>query len=134
VDADMVSARRLTGAADAARGKETVMARFVGISLALGSLLLCSTAQADYTSPSRVDAIEQAASSVFGGAAFVKLATVRCPFRNDGFFVLRSDPKQQQQLDMLLTARSSGFRVTLSFSPPSCDLATVGLCPNTGPC
>ena len=39
-----------------------------------------------------------------------------------------------RELDMLLTARSSGFRVTLSFSPPSCDLATVGLCPNTGPC
>lgn len=115
------------------------MAKLAGICLALGSLLLSPLlgaipARAEYTSPSRVTGIEEARSTSFGGAAFVRLATVRCAFRPDGFFVLPNDPKQHQMLDLLLTAQVNNLRVVVNFVPPTCDLATVGLCPRTGAC
>ena len=104
-------------------------------SLALALLLLYATAaHADYTAPDRVRAIEQARSNFLGGATFVSLASVRCAFRGDGFFVLPNDAKQGQQLDMLLTARIYSYRVVLNFLPGTCNLASVGLCPSAGAC
>lgn len=111
------------------------MVKLAGISLALGSMLLCTTAaRADYTNPSLVRAIEQGRSTFFAGATFVSLAAVSCAARTDGFFVLPNDPKQPQQLNLLLTARTNGNRVVVNFVPGTCNLVSVGLCPNTGTC
>ena len=110
-------------------------AKWGGIFLAASTLLYSASAHAVYTSAVRVDAIEQARATSFAGAAFVRLAGgVRCPFRGDGFFVLPSDGKQQQQIQMLLTALSSGLRVRMNFAPPTCNVETVSICATGSPC
>jgi hypothetical protein len=97
--------------------------------------LVAGTARADYTAPSRVDAIEQSSQNVFSGQAFVRLVGPRCAHRGDGFFILPNDSKQALHLNILLTAMSTtGVTVRMNNLPGSCVVASVSICRASGAC
>lgn len=112
----------------------TLIARCSGLLLAAGTFLAAPSAHAAYSAPGRPTAIEQASSTVFSGATFVRIAGASCPGRGDGYFVVPNNAKQQLQLDILLNALRQGVRVTLSHDPATCTVSTVGTCANNTPC
>ena len=100
-----------------------------------GVLLFAATAQAQYSQPGTVSAIEQGRAAFFGGNTFVKLRGVTCAARSDGYFVLPNDTKQAQQLQMLLTLYTTGRRAVINYDPNNCIAASVSICPpGSGPC
>lgn len=111
-----------------------VSVRLGGLALVTSALLGAGSAHAEYTEPARVDAIEQASASAFGGVTFVRLVGPRCPGRSDGFFVLPSGGRQQLQLDILLKALQSTPRVRINFTPETCVAASVAICAVGSPC
>ncbi len=109
-------------------------ARICGLLLGAAALLDASSASAGYSTPGRPTAIEQASSTAFNGATFVRIAGAACPGRGDGYFVVPNNTKQQLQLDILLNALRQGIRVTLAHDPVTCTVSTVGTCANNTPC
>ncbi|MFN8031663.1 MAG: hypothetical protein U0Q10_15190 [Dermatophilaceae bacterium] len=105
-----------------------------GIAVAVATLLGSAPAYAAYSKPARPDAIEQAASTSFSGATFVRLVGVRCPGRGDGYFVIPSNGKQAQQVDIVMNALRGGLRVTFGHNPATCVASTVGICANGVSC
>ena len=108
--------------------------KFGGLALAASAVLYSNSAFAVYSAPGRPTAIEQASSTSFNGATFVRLAGVACPGRGDGYFVLPNNTKQELEIDILINALRGGLRVTLSHNPTNCEIATVGVCANNTPC
>ena len=101
----------------------------------MASVVLFSTAaRAEYTPAVRVDAVEQPHASTFGGSTFVRLVNVRCPGRADGFYVIPSNGKQPQQVDILMTAMSTALRVRVSFDRTNCAAGSVSICATGSPC
>jgi hypothetical protein len=111
-----------------------LVSRSCGLVLFASALICSASADAAYNTPARPDAIEQAASTVFNGATFVRLIGVSCPGRGDGYFVVPNNAKQALQLDILLNALRQGIRVTMSHDPGTCLVSTVGTCANNRPC
>lgn len=105
-----------------------------GIAMAVATVLASAPASAAYNTPARPDAIEQAASTAFGGATFVRLVGVRCPGRGDGYFVIPNNGKQAQQVDIVMNALRGGLRVTFGHNPANCVASTVGICANGVSC
>ena len=105
-----------------------------GPALFAAALICSASAEAAYNTPARPDAIEQASSTAFNGATFVRLIGVGCPGRGDGYFVVPNNGKQTLQLDILLNALRQGIRVTMSHDPGTCIVSTVGTCANNRPC
>jgi hypothetical protein len=105
-----------------------------GIAVAVATLLGSAPANAAYNTPARPDAIEQAGSTAFGGATFVRLVGVRCPGRGDGYFVIPNNGEQQQQVDIVMNALRGGLRITFGHNPANCVASTVGICANGVSC
>jgi hypothetical protein len=111
-----------------------LITRSCGLILFAVGLSYSTSASAAYSAPGRPTAIEQASSTVFGGATFVRIAGASCPGRGDGYFVVPNNAKQALQLDILLNALRQGVRVTMSHDPGTCTVSTVGTCANNTPC
>jgi hypothetical protein len=109
-------------------------ARLHGFAAAVAALLYSGSAFAAYSTPARPTAIEQASSTAFNGATFVRIAGVQGPGRGDGYFVVPNNGKQQLEIDILINALRGGLRVTLSHNPANCEVSTVGICANNTPC
>lgn len=111
-----------------------LVSRACGLAVVTSALICSASADAAYNTPARPDAIEQASSTAFSGATFVRLIGVSCPGRGDGYFVVPNNGKQALQLDILLNALRQGIRVTMSHDPATCVVSTVGTCANNRPC
>ena len=111
-----------------------LISKSCGLVLFAFAVVHSTSADAAYNAPARPNAIEQASSTAFNGATFVRLAGVACPGRPDGYFVVPNNGKQALQLDILLNALRQGIRVTMSHDPATCTVSTVGTCANNSPC
>jgi hypothetical protein len=92
-----------------------------------GLVAVMQSAQAAWSGFAYIYWVRQSRVSYDEVKTVIKLTTVSCPGRGDGYFFLRNDTSNKEhQIAILMTAISSGNRISVGYNP-DCDVYSVAI-------